>query len=298
MHTFTQNEKKILKVIRDQNIEDINYLGSAIKDVFFPSHQSALYLEPSSKKAFLFYPTGQKHADRRLFARLISLVTFIEYLQKENLIYLQPTGMNHDVLFYENYKHSFLFGGKNDPDVKYAITQQEFLRIDLSPEPVIVDVPNIGTIKAGQIKSDRLFITDAAGKRYLESTNVSSLYDRLYLLLCSRAFPTETLSRFISNGFCSDEEKRNKHSLCLSRASFLVALVALILTSPWFATPYNNNNGYTAIEQHQFDTLKAILAKPAESTSEIPKDSLNNKTTKININNQSDNYRIAKNNLS
>lgn len=260
---------------------------------FFPSRKCALYMEPSGKKVYLFFPSTQYHADRKCFAQLITLITFIEYLHKENLIYLQPTEMNHDVLFYENYQHSFLLGKNYDPDVKHAISQQEFMRMDLAPTPEETPVPHYGCIKAGKLQSDRLFITDAAGKRYLESTNVSSLYQQLYMLLCSRAFPTETLRRFISNGYCSDDEKRNKCSLYLSRASFLVALLALVLTSPWFATPYNNKKGYTIIEQHQFDTLKTILSQPALSIHHAPEDS----TKKDSKNNElNDKYKLKNKN--
>lgn len=293
MHTFTQIEKKILKAIRNQDVTDIKYLGTTIKDVFFPSRKCALYMEPSGKKVYLFFPSGQKHADRKCFAQLITLITFIEYLQKENLIYLQPTGMNHDVLFYENYQDSFLQGETHDSDVKHAISQQEFMRMDLAPAPEEISVTNDESVKAIKLQSDRLFITDAAGKRYLESTNVSSLYQQLYMLLCSRAFPTETLRRFISNGHCSDDEKRNKRSLCLSRASFLVALLALVLTSPWFATPYNNKKGYTTIEQHQFDTLKTILSQPVLSVHQAPVDS----TKKDSKNNElNDKYKVKNKN--
>lgn len=276
MHTFTDIEKKMLKALRDQSITDIGYLGIAIKDVFFTSRKCALYLEPSQRQACLFYPTNEKHADRQTFSRLISLITFIEYLQQENLVYLQPTQMNHEVLFYQNFDHSFLLGGKYDPDVKHAITKDEFLRIDLSPTPATVKLPNGGSVQAGQVRSDLLFITDAKGNRFLQSTDVSSLYDKLYSLLCCRAFPTETLRRFIQNGYCTDDENRNKRSLILSRASFLVALLALILTSPWVATPYSNQHGYTTIDQTQFDTLKSAIKascviQPSDSIKEPKK---------------------------
>lgn len=266
----------MLKALRDQSITDIGYLGIAIKGVFFTSRKCALYLEPSKRKACLFYPINEKHADRQTFSRLISLITFIEYLQQENLVYLQPTQMNHDVLFYQNYNSSFLLGGMYDPDVKYAITKDEYLRIDLSPTPATIKLPNGGSFLAGQIKSDLLFITDAKGNCYLQSTDVSSLYDKLYSLLCCRAFPTETLSRFIQNGYCTDDEKRNKRSLTLSRASFLVALLALILTSPCVTTPYSNHHGYTTIEQSQFDTLKTAIKAtcailPFDSIKELTK---------------------------
>ena len=224
IHTFTQIEKNILKAFRDQDVTDIKYLGTTIKDVFFPSRECALYMEPSNKKAFLFYPSAQKHTDRKCFAQLISLVTFIKYLQKENLIYLQPTGMNHDILFYENYQHSFLLGGNYDSDVKHAVTKQEFMRMDLASAPEEIPVPHYGSIEAGKLQSDRLFITDADGKRYLESTNVSSLYQQLYTLLCSRAFPTET----IRNIWFPLDTTTEKSSLCSVTYKIYVLHVLLI----------------------------------------------------------------------
>lgn len=260
MHTFTNIEKRMLQALRDQDVKDIRYLGATIKDIFFPSHECALYMEPSNKKAFLFFPAGKHLADRESFASLISLVTFIEYLKKENLIYLQPAQMQNDILFYENYNHSFLFGESKQADVKHIISKQEYIRMDLSSEHSTIEVPGMGAIPVGKLQSDRLFITDAAGNRHLESTNVDSLFDKLYELLCGRAFPTETLSRFISNGYCTDEEKRNKRALRISWGSFIVAFIALVLTSPLVTTCYTNKKGYTTIEQHQFDTLKTIIS--------------------------------------
>ena len=262
MHTFTDIEKRMLQALRDQDVKDIRYLGTTIKDIFFPSHECALYMEPSNKKAFLFFPAGKHLADRESFASLISLVTFIEYLKKENLIYLQPAQMRHDVLFYENYNHSFLFGESKPADVKYTISKQEYIRLDMSQTTSTINAGNMGAIPVGKLQSDRLFITDAAGNRHLESTNVDSLFDKLYELLCGRAFPTETLSRFISNGYCTDEEKRNKRALRISWGSFIAAFIALVLTSPLVTTRYTNKKGYTTIEQHQFDTLKAIMSTP------------------------------------
>lgn len=262
MHTFIDVEKRMLQALRDQDVKDIRYLGTTIKDIFFPSHKCALYMEPSNKKAFLFFPAGKHLADRENFASLISLVTFIEYLKKENLIYLQPSQMQHDVLFYENYNNSFLFGESRPADVKYVISKQEYIRLDLLPKPTTIKVPGMGENPASKLQSDRLFITDAAGNRHLESTNVDSLYDKLYELLCSRAFPTETLSRFIANGCCTDEEKRNKRALYISCGSFIVAFIALVLTSPLVTICYTNKKGYTTVEQHQFDTLKTIISTP------------------------------------
>lgn len=261
----------MLKALRDQKIADIKYLGTAIKDVYFCSRKCALYLEPVNKKAYLFYPKGQQHADRLCFARLVSLVTFIEYLENKGLIYLQPTQMNHDVLFYQNYNHSFLLSNRPTPDVKCVISQQEFIRYDLSPTPTTIKGNGGVTIQGCQLQSDILYITDANGTRYMASTDASSLYDKLYEFLCCKAYPTESLRRFIENGYCTDDEKRNKISLWISRASFLVALLALFFTSPWFSTPYSNEHGYSTIEQHQFDTLKTLLLPPEDPDSCINK---------------------------
>lgn len=262
MHTFTDIEKRMLQALRDQDVKDIGYLGITIKDVFFPFHECALYMEPSNKKAYLFFPSGKHLADRECFAGLISLVTFVEYLKKENLIYLQPTQMQHDILFYENYSNSFLIGGSKPYDVKHMISKQEYIRMDMSSGTTTINVSSMGAIPVGNLLSDRLFITDVAGNRYMESTNVDSLYEKLYELLCSRAFPTETLSRFIANDYCTDDERRNKRALHISWGSFIAAFVALILTSPSVSTCYTNKKGYTTIEQHQFDTLKTIISTP------------------------------------
>lgn len=273
MHTYTNIEKQMLIALRDQNITDIMYLGAAIKEVYFCSRQCALLMEPASKKAKLFYPLGEKHADKKCFASLVSLVTFLDHLVDEGLIYLQPTLMNHEVLFYQNFDHSFLLGGERPaPDVKHVITHQEFIRYDLSPTPTTIKGPSGLTIPARQLQSETLFITDAEGNRYMASTDVSSLYDKLYGLLCSRAYPTESLRRFIENGYCTDDERRNKISLWLSQASFFVALLALILTSPLVTTCYTNEHGYSTIEQHQFDTLKTLISKPQVPDTCIKKD--------------------------
>ena len=158
------------------------------------------------------------------------------------------------MFFYENFKHSFLHGIQKNGNVKEAISQQEQIIYD-TDEYEAIDVQGV---KVPKIKSDFLFITKD-GIRTMQSTDVSSLYDRIYRLLCSRAFPTSALFRFIDNGYCLDEEKRSINSLRYAKASFYIAMLALLVSMPCISVWYSNQHAYSTINTMQYNALMKKL---------------------------------------
>lgn len=256
MYIYNTTEKEILGLLRDQDIGDIKFLGNTIQKAFFRAENSAMLVDCANKKAKLFFPLRKpyNHEDRKVFAQLISLLNFIEVLEKNGLIYIQPSGVGSELFFYENFKHSFLHGIQKNGNVKEAISQQEQIIYD-TDECEAIDVQGV---KAPKIKSDFLFIAKD-GIRIMQSTDVSSIYDRIYRLLCVRAFPTSALSRFIDNDYCFDEEKRSIKSLWYAKASFVIAMMALIVSMPCISVWYSNRHAYSTIDSVQYNTLTKKL---------------------------------------
>lgn len=252
MHSYNKAEKEMLVLLRDQDIGDIKFLGNTIQKAFFRAENSAMLVDCANKKAKLFFPLRKpyNHEDRKVFAQLISLLNFIEVLEINGLIYVQPSEVGSELFFYENFKHSFLHGIQKNGNVKEAISQQEHIIYD-ADECEAIDVQGV---KAPKIKSDFLFIAKD-GIRIMQSTDVSSIYDRIYRLLCSRAFPTSALTRFIDNGYCLDEEKRSIKSLWYAKASFVIAMLALLVSMPCISVWYSNQHAYSTINSVQYNTL-------------------------------------------
>lgn len=262
-----------------------------------------MLVDCANHKAKLFYSIRKpyNHEDRTVFAQLVSLLNFIEVLEKKGLIYLQPSNAGCELFFYENFKHNFLHGIQKNCNVKETISQQEQIIYD-TDEYEVLDVQGV---KMPKIKSDFLFITKD-GTRIMQSTDVSSLYNRIYRLLCSRAFPTSALSRFIDNGYCLDEEKRSINSLRYAKASLFIAMLALLVSMPCISVWYSNQHAYSTIDTVQYNTLiKKLNAieKNGKATDINFKQKENcninskNKTFLMTNQTSENNKRIAKNTL-
>lgn len=256
MGNYSNIEKEILILLRDQDIGNIKLLGNAIQKAFFHAEEMALLVDCTNRKAMLFFPIRKpyKHEDRKKFAKLISLLSFIETLEKNGQIYIEPSNAECEMFFYENFKGSFLHGIQKNSITKEAISQQEQIIYDIDEHDTI----DMGGIQVPKNKSDNLFISKD-GTKIMQSTDVSGLYERIYKLLCSRAFPTSVLSRFISNGYCLDEEKRSINSLHYAQASFIVAMLALIVSLPCISVWYSNKYAYSTIDIIQYNTLMKKL---------------------------------------
>ena len=259
MHNYNKEEKEILVLLRDQDVRDIKLLGNVIQNTIFRTGNTAMLVDCTSKKAKLFFPLRMSycHEDRMEFARLISLLNFIEVLEKNGLIYLHPSVAESELFFYENFERGFLYGIQKDSNVKKAISQKEQIVYDTDEHETI----GIQGVNSAKIKSDSLFIA-RDGTRIMQSVDVSSLYNRIYRLLCCRAFPTSALSRFIDNGYCLDEEKRSINSLRYAKASFyiailalLVSILALLVSMPCISVWYSNQHAYSTIDSVQYNTL-------------------------------------------
>ena len=251
MDNYSSIEKEVLILLRDQEVCDIKLLGNAIQKAFFRERETALLVDCSHRKASLFFPICKQYSyeDRKVFAQLVSLLNFIENIEKSGLIYIQPSAAECELFFYENFKHSFLHGIQKNGIIKEAITQQEFIVYDVDKNSIEVLETQIP-----KIKSDILYV-EKTGTRIMQSTDVSSLYDRIYRLLCGRAFPTSVLSRFIDNGYCFDEEKRSMKSLRYAQGSFFIAMLALFVSMPCISVWYSNRHAYSTIDSVQYNTL-------------------------------------------
>lgn len=256
MHNYNKVEKEIFNLLRDQDIRDIKLLGNTIQKAFFRAEKTAMFVDCTNHKAMLFYPLRKpyNHEDRKEFAQLVSLLNFIDGLEQKGLIYLQPTNAECELFFYENFKHSFLHGTRKNGNVKEEISQQEQIIYDTDENEAI----DIQGVKVPKAKSDFLFIAKE-GIRTMQSTDVSILYDRIYRLLCSRAFPTSALFRFIDNGYCLDEEKRSINSLRYAKASFYIAMLALLVSMPCISVWYSNQHAYSTINTMQYNALMKKL---------------------------------------
>ena len=79
------------------------------------------------------------------------------------------------------------------------------------------------------------------------------LYTSVFYTLCN--FPTSALTRFIDNGYCLDEEKRSIKSLWYAKASFVIAMLALLVSMPCISVWYSNQHAYSTINSVQYNTL-------------------------------------------
>lgn len=252
MYNYNETEKEILALLRDQDVGDIKLLGNTIQKAFFRAEETALLVDCATHRAMLFFPIRKSysHEDRKAFAQLVSLLNFVEALEKSGLIYIQRSTAACELFFYANFKGSFLQGIQKKGVIKEAITQQELIVYDID-ETKAIDALGVQT---PAIKSDILYI-EKSGAHIMQSTDVSSLYDRIYRLLCGRAFPTSALSRFIDNGYCFDEEKRSINSLRYAQGSFFIAMLALIVSMPCISVWYSNRHAYSTIDTVQYNTL-------------------------------------------
>ena len=116
MHNYNKVEKEIFDLLRDQDVRDIKLLGNTIQKAFFRAEKTAMLVDCANHNAKLFYPLRKSynHEDRKEFAKLVSLLNFIDVLEQKGLIFLQPTNAGCELFFYENFKHSFLHVTRTD----------------------------------------------------------------------------------------------------------------------------------------------------------------------------------------
>lgn len=252
MNKYNDIDKEIFTKLRDQDIGNIQLLGNAIQTAFFRAEKTALLVDCANHKAMLFFPIRKpyKQEDRKAFAKLVSLLNLIETLEKTGLIYIQPSNAGCELFFYENLKHNFLHGIQRSDIIKEMITQQEQIIYDIDENETVT----VRGVKIHKRKSDILYITKD-GTKNMQSTDVSCLFDRIYRLLCGRAFPTSSLSRFIDNGYCFDEEKRSIKSLRYAQASFFIAMLALVVSIPCISVWYSNRYAYSTLDTLQYNAL-------------------------------------------
>lgn len=221
---------KIESIVR--SISDIQpnasiALGDLVSDILFKPNQAALVID-HNKQHISLLNRNEKDINS-LYRLIISLLAEIKNLSRLSLIYLSTPQSSGFSVFYS---------GKKD--------------LSFSQDPDIIDLGNGITLS---IKENLLLLHDDSTLK--GQTYSKEIYDIIAPFFCSRVYPGEGLSDYISNGFCSRELKVATRAYHISIIAIIVAFL-LCIVSPLVS----NLIGQSTINLDQYnqllDTIKSL----------------------------------------
>lgn len=282
MYTFTEFEKKIIKLIASIQPEEQLRFGDIISHLIFRHNSFALFIIHSSKSYNLFTQPGNNAEAKRHYAQLAQLFALLDYLRENRYIILLPLApVSECDIFYEDAGQKMNISGTSI----FINSEKPDLRIELSNDPNTQEV--------------QAFMMEGDDKILQGYTFTPELYTTFLHYLLSVIYPTTRLLDLTKNDFIPDEERHyqesiriayeqikkadeqievaNKqirqatYSLRLSIAAIIIAVVSplssVFISNQWGVSTINDGQFKELIhhrERHSQQTENIIQKQPAK----------------------------------
>ena len=219
--------------------------GYLLLETYFLMEEAALLFDnkAGSYSVLVKNESEQEQSEKEflLTSKLVELISYLQRLENENLIYIVPDKSNDADLFYHG----------------CTIERQG----SLAGQYILSDGSLLGINKG-------IYYIEKDGKMLLSSLREeSSLYVELKRYLCSRVYPTSGLKEYIEGGFKNEDQRQAAEANRLSRSSIRLAWFAVI-ASPFASLLLGNCFGVTTIDRKQFDKIiqtRTISDEPTDN---------------------------------
>lgn len=220
MARFSDKEKLLLKEISKMDcISDIYSLASKIYGI---ENLSLLLLKQDIDNVIvLTKETLDEELRREELIKIVSVLSFIDRLEKEGLVYII------------NDERNALFCSQSQTQLA--------LKVEGGYEVLNFRI---------KLNDEEIEVRDEFGYKVLTGYRVSESMSRaIKHFMGNSIYPTESLMDLVHNNFKLTEDKSLKYAIC----SFWVAIFAIILSI--FAVPISNKWGVTTLNSQQYDSL-------------------------------------------
>lgn len=220
MARFSDKEKILLKEISKRDcISDIYSLSAKVYGI--KSLSLLLIKQDMNNVIVLTKETLNERMLREELIKIISVLSFIDKLEKEGLVYII------------NDERNTLFCSK----------EQTLLAVKIEDG---YEVPNYRI----EFDNEKIEVRDNLNRKVLTGQRVSeSLSRAIGHFLGNSIYPTGSLLDLVHNNFKLTEDKALKYT----KYSFWTAIFAMLLSM--FAVPISNKWGVTTLDSQQYDSL-------------------------------------------
>lgn len=226
--------KKVIKAIAKQSINDYKKLGEVIAPFFFRSNECALLLNIQNKTVEVLSVTTTDENVVKFFYQLTELLSILHDLNNNHLIYVLPQEIDSTSEFYYQKKTDY---SKSLLDSAIKINSSNILK--LMPD---------GTHSVFE-----------GSKQILKGYCYPSvLYDDLMYFFNSIVYPTSGLNLYIKHYFYPIELYETKRSNKISKISIIVAILIALL-SPFVSVLLNNKYGVCKLNENQYKELIQLI---------------------------------------
>ena len=221
--------KEIIDSIDKQPLTIEASFGYNVSNVLFRKGEKAL-LRIDGKYCLLLGESIDAAESTRM---LLELFSYLRDMEKEHIIYVQQSlGDKDSFLFYEECK-----------DLRWSQASQRY---------------NMGDNCYLKELKGQFQIFDNGNVVLKQAVNLDFLSDEIEQYLCSLIYPTNTLKRFIKQGYLSDNDYYNNEAQSLSRKSIIVALI-IACVSPIVTLLLSNQWGVTTIIDSQYSSIGEVI---------------------------------------
>lgn len=215
--------------------------GRLLLDIYFLKEEMALLFNNRAESySILVKKKSEQNQSEKEFeetSKLVELISYLQRLEKENLIYIVLEKTNDVYLLYQG----CTIEGQGTLAGQYILSDGRILGIDKG----IYYIENNGEVLLSSLREE------------------SSLYVELKRYLCSRVYPTSGLKEYIEGGFKNEDQRQAAEANRLSRNSICLAWFAAIV-SPFASLILGNCLGITTIDKKQFDKIIQTITIDAE----------------------------------
>lgn len=239
--------KKIIKEINNSHFIEERFFGELIASILFPKSQAALCC--FNDDFFLLTPPRDKQKQERFFKKIIELLSYLNDLDKRNLIYIHHVGNDQT---------------EGKPCIFYEM--KEFVRNSQDPLSW-----KFGDGLILNFVEDQGFSIKKNNSTILESTPLPKpIKEDLDKYLFSYIYPTTSLSEFINRGFRSNEQHALRLSFWSLCIAVLIPIIAIFFSNRWGYVTINNKQFNQLIQKHQYnEESNSILHYPILNSKKI-----------------------------
>lgn len=248
--------------------------GKLLLEIYFLMEKTAfLFNNKAGSYSVLVKKESEQEQSEKEFlltSKLVELISYLQRLEKESLIYIVPEKANDVNLLYQG----------------CTIERQG----TLAGQYILSDGSLLGINKG-------IYFIEKDGKVLLSSLREeSSLYVELKRYLCSRVYPTSGLKEYIEGGFKNEDQRQAAEANRLSRNSIRLAWFAAIV-SPFASLLLGNCFGITTIDRKQFDNIiQTISIADEHANKDVSMQSLTQPLSNTATKEQKDSVNILPNN--
>lgn len=204
MRPFNEREKRIMKSLAGLDIKKMTTADRFLQDIFFTSESNRALIVKHDQKVVLYYTAPEVWTDlpsvRIALMELFEVISLLKYLKEQRLLDIFTTPV--PVKNLQGMHSGFNETSKTEPNKLFLNKENDYIQLN-----------------------DLEKIKNSDGEVILRGGALSDYYEMVYDNCFGLIFPNEAFYDFVKNDFKTEEDRKHKQNIGLSKFGIAVAIV-------------------------------------------------------------------------